>query len=187
MQTWIAETGEHIVAGAGELHLEICLKDLVEDHAGVPLKISNPVVGYRETIQAESTMVALSKSQNKHNRLYVSAQPVDAEVAKAVEDGKIHPRDDFKLRARVLADEYGWDVTDARKIWCFGPDGGGPNFLVDTTKGVQVSDPLRSTLASSPVAGANATCHLPSSCLRSRTLAWPPSSGRPRRDLALRR
>merc|ERR1712093_951164 len=40
-------------------------------------------------------------------------------------------------RARILADEYGWDVTDARKIWCFGPDGSGPNFLVDTTKGVQ--------------------------------------------------
>lgn len=80
-------------------------------------------------------MTALSKSQNKHNRLYVKAQPVDEEVAKAVEDGKIAPRDDFKLRARVLADEYGWDVTDARKIWCFGPDGAGPNFLVDTTKG----------------------------------------------------
>ena len=137
VQTWISETGEHIVAGAGELHLEICLKDLVEDHAGVPLKISDPVVGYRETVQAESSMTALSKSQNKHNRLYVKAQPVDEEVAKAVESGKIGPRDEFKARARILADEYGWDVTDARKIWCFGPDGSGPNFLVDTTKGVQ--------------------------------------------------
>jgi elongation factor 2 len=82
-------------------------------------------------------MVALSKSQNKHNRLYMTAAPIDEEVSKAVEEGKIAPRDDFKLRARLLADEYGWDVTDARKIWCFGPDGGGPNFLVDTTKGVQ--------------------------------------------------
>ena len=28
MQCTIEETGEHIIAGAGELHLEICLKDL---------------------------------------------------------------------------------------------------------------------------------------------------------------
>ncbi len=43
-------SGEHVVAGAGELHLEICLKDLEEDHAGVPLRISDPVVQYRETV-----------------------------------------------------------------------------------------------------------------------------------------
>jgi elongation factor 2 len=158
VQTWISETGEHIVAGAGELHLEICLKDLVEDHAGVPLKISDPVVGYRETIQATSSMVALSKSQNKHNRLYVMGQPIDEEVAKAVEDGKIGPRDDFKLRARVLADEYGWDVTDARKIWCFGPDGGGPNFLVDTTKGVQFLSEIKDSCSSSVTFFSRSMC-----------------------------
>ena len=39
VQCIIEESGEHIVAGAGELHLEICLKDLEEDHAGVPLKV----------------------------------------------------------------------------------------------------------------------------------------------------
>ena len=137
VQTWIAETGEHIVAGAGELHLEICLNDLMNDHAQVPLKISDPVVGYRETVTAESSMTALSKSQNKHNRLYVTAQPIEDELSNAVEQGKIGARDEFKARARILADEYGWDVTDARKIWCFGPDGTGPNFLVDTTKAVQ--------------------------------------------------
>ncbi|KAI0295018.1 P-loop containing nucleoside triphosphate hydrolase protein [Russula brevipes] len=137
VQAWIAETGEHIVAGAGELHLEICLKDLQEDHAGVPLKISDPVVGYRETVKAESSIVALSKSQNKHNRLYLKALPIEEELTLAIEDGKVSARDDFKLRARVLADEYSWDVTDARKIWCFGPDTTGPNLLVDVTKGVQ--------------------------------------------------
>jgi len=34
LQCMIEETGEHIVAGAGELHLEICLKDLQEDFMG---------------------------------------------------------------------------------------------------------------------------------------------------------
>ncbi|EJT99875.1 eukaryotic translation elongation factor 2 [Dacryopinax primogenitus] len=143
VQAWIEETGEHIVAGAGELHLEICLKDLEEDHAGVPLKKSDPVVGYCETVQTESSMVALSKSQNKHNRLYAKASPLEEELSKDIESGKITPRDDFKIRARVLADEYGWDVTDARKIWCFGPDTTGPNLLVDVTKGVQYLNEIK--------------------------------------------
>jgi elongation factor 2 len=143
VQAWISESGEHIVAGAGELHLEICLKDLQDDHAGVPLKVSDPVVGYRETVRAESSIVALSKSQNKHNRLYVKALPIDEELTVAIEAGKISSRDDFKARARILADEYNWDVTDARKIWCFGPDTTGPNLLVDVTKGVQYLNEIK--------------------------------------------
>ncbi|PWN95018.1 putative EFT2-translation elongation factor eEF2 [Tilletiopsis washingtonensis] len=143
VQAWINETGEHIVAGAGELHLEICLKDLEEDHAQIPLKISDPVVGYRETVMAESSMTALSKSQNKHNRLYMTAAPLDEELTRLIEDGKMTPRDDFKARARILADEYGWDVTDARKIWCFGPEVTGANLLVDTTKGVQYLNEIK--------------------------------------------
>ncbi|KAK9456599.1 P-loop containing nucleoside triphosphate hydrolase protein [Dipodascopsis uninucleata] len=141
--TKISESGEHIVAGTGELHLEICLKDLEEDHAGIPLKISPPVVAYRETVSAESSMTALSKSPNKHNRLFVKATPLDEEVNVAIETGKISPRDDFKARARILADEYGWDVTDGRKIWCFGPDGNGPNLVVDQTKAVQYLNEIK--------------------------------------------
>lgn len=118
-------------------------QDLQEDHAGVPLKISDPVVGYRETVKTESSIVALSKSQNKHNRLYVKAMPIDEELTLAIENGKVTARDDFKLRARVLADDFGWDVTDARKIWCFGPDTTGPNLLVDSTKGVQYLNEIK--------------------------------------------
>ncbi|KIJ65048.1 hypothetical protein HYDPIDRAFT_181421 [Hydnomerulius pinastri MD-312] len=143
VQAWIAETGEHIVAGAGELHLEICLKDLQDDHAGVPLKVSDPVVGYRETVKAESSIVALSKSQNKHNRLYAKAMPIDEELTKAIEGGTVSSRDDYKARARILADQFNWDVTDARKIWCFGPETTGPNLLVDVTKGVQYLNEIK--------------------------------------------
>ena len=118
-------------------------QDLQEDHAGVPLKISDPVVGYRETVKAESSIVALSKSQNKHNRLYAKAQPIEEELTLAIESNKISARDDYKIRARILADEFGWDVTDARKIWCFGPDTTGPNLPVDTTKGVQYLNEIK--------------------------------------------
>ncbi|WWC88867.1 elongation factor 2 [Kwoniella dendrophila CBS 6074] len=143
VKTWMGENGEIIVAGAGELHLEICLNDLENDHAGVPLRKSDPVVGYRETVQAESSMIALSKSQNKHNRLYVKAEPLDEELTKDIEEGRVAPRDDPKIRARYLADTYGWDVTDARKIWCFGPDTTGPNIMLDGSKGVQYMNEIK--------------------------------------------
>lgn len=142
------ESGEHVVAGAGELHLEICLNDLEHDHAGVPLIISDPVVQYRETVAGKSSMTALSKSPNKHNRLYMVAEPMDEELAKTIEDGKIGPRDDFKARARILADDFGWDVTDARKIWCFGPDTTGANLLIDQTKAVQYLNEIKDSVVS---------------------------------------
>ena len=143
VQYFIAESGEMIVAGAGELHLEICLKDLEEDHAQVPIKVSPPVVSYRETVQAESDMVCLSKSPNKHNRIYMKAQPLTEEVSQDIDGGKISARDDPKVRARFLADNHGWDVTEARKIWCFGPDTTGPNVLVDQTKAVQYLNEIK--------------------------------------------
>ena len=146
--TYISPSGEHVVAGAGELHLEICLKDLEEDHAGVPLRIADPVVQYRETVGDKSSMTALSKSPNKHNRLYVIAEPLGEDVANAIEQGKVNPRDDIKARARVLADDYGWDVTDARKIWAFGPDTTGANLLVDQTKAVQYLSEIKDSFVS---------------------------------------
>jgi elongation factor 2 len=124
------------------------LKDLEEDHAGVPLNISDPVVQYRETVTEKSSMTALSKSPNKHNRLYMVAEPIDEELSLAIENGKVSARDDFKARARVLADDFNWDVTDARKIWTFGPDGTGANLLVDQTKAVQYLNEIKDSVVS---------------------------------------
>lgn len=133
---YTADSGEHIIAGAGELHLEICLKDLQEDFMGTEVKISDPVVSYCETCTGSSSQTCMSKSPNKHNRLYCEAAKLDDGICDDIEGGKITSRDDPKLRARYMADTYGWDVTDARKIWAFGPDGNGPNIFMDATKGV---------------------------------------------------
>jgi len=142
-QITIEESGEHIVAGAGELHMEICLKDLAEEHACIELKVSDPVVSFRETVAAESGITCLSKSPNKHNRLYMRAKPLEDGIAEEIEAQKITPRDDPKARARHLSEKYGWDATDARKIWCFGPDTTGANILVDVTKGVQYLNEIK--------------------------------------------
>lgn len=130
------ESGEHIIAASGELHLEICLQDLQNDFMGTEVKVSDPVVSFRETVTEKSATTLLSKSPNKHNRLFVEAEPLSNELTLAIDDGEITAQADQKLQGRKMADEYGWDVTEARKIWAFGPDGTGPNLFVDTTKGV---------------------------------------------------
>jgi len=144
VQCYIEESGEHIVAGAGELHLEICLKDLQEEFCGgIELKTSDPVVSFRETVSTLSNQICLSKSPNKHNRLYVQAQPMDDGLPDDIENGVISAKEDPKVRGRALADKYGWDVNDARKIWCFGPETTGANILVDMTKGVQYLNEIK--------------------------------------------
>lgn len=139
VQCIIEESGEHIVAGAGELHLEICLKDLEEDHAQIPIKKSDPVVSFRETVQAESNQTCLSKSPNKHNRLFMKASPLPDGLSEEIDDGEVSDKQDPKERARYLTDKYEMDNSEMRKIWAFGPETTGPNLLVDASKGVQVS------------------------------------------------
>merc|ERR1711988_217989 len=91
VQCTTSESGEHIVAGCGELHLEICLKDLEDDFMkGAPLITSDPVVTYCETVTVESCEV-LSKSANKHNRLFCKAAPLGDEVCAMFDEGVLAP------------------------------------------------------------------------------------------------
>jgi len=143
VQCYTEESGEHIVAGAGELHLEICLKDLAEEFSGIEIRTSDPVVSYRETVHDESSETCLSKSPNKHNRLFMRAQPMQEELSAEIDEGTISAKDDPKSRAKTLADKYEWDPNEARKIWCFGPDTTGPNILYDATKGVQYLNEIK--------------------------------------------
>jgi len=146
VQCIIEESGEHIVAGAGELHLEICLKDLEEDHACIPIKKTDPVVSYRETVSAESIETCLSKSPNKHNRLYMRAVPMPEGLANDIDENKVTPRDDPKTRKAYLCEHHEFDATDAMKIWCFGPESTGANIVVDTTKGVQYLNEIKDSV-----------------------------------------
>merc|ERR1711931_434616 len=141
-----AESGEHIIAGAGELHLEICLKDLEEDHACVPIKKSDPVVSYRETVSEESHMMCLSKSPNKHNRIYMKANPFPDGLAAEIEEGEVSHKQEEKARGKYIAEKYGWELEHARRIWCFGPDVAGPNVVVDASKGVQYLNEIKDSV-----------------------------------------
>jgi len=148
VQVYTAKTGEHIVAGAGELHLEICLKDLEEDFMkGAPIRVSEPVVSFCETITKPSDMTCVAKSANKHNRVYFVAEPLDEKMCQAVDSDEIKANEDPKARARKLADDFGWDVGAARKIWAFGlPPDGKANVLVDSTKAAQYLNEVKDSI-----------------------------------------
>ena len=60
--------------------------------------------------------------------------------------GEITPRQEPKARARYLVDKFEYEVNEARKIWCFGPEGTGPNLLIDCTKGVQYLNEIKDSV-----------------------------------------
>lgn len=110
------------------------------------MQVSEPVVQFRETVTARSSMTCLAKSSNKHNRAFVTAEPLSADLCVALDAGKITMKDDPKTRAKFLVDNFQWDATDARKIWTFGPEPTYENILVDTTKAVQYLTETRGML-----------------------------------------
>jgi len=127
--------------------LEICINDLKNEFmGGADIVVSEPVVSFRETVTAESNQVCLSKSPNKHNRLFVVAKPLEDKLPELIDNGVIGAKDDPKTRARKLAEEFGWDVMEARKIWSFGPNTNGNNVLVDVTKGVQYLNEIKDSV-----------------------------------------
>jgi len=148
VQCFTAPTGEHIIAGAGELHLEICLKDLRDDFMkGAAIEVGRPVVSFNETVAIATPQDIISKSPNKHNRIFMRAEPLGEDLCKACDEKEITPDMDKKLRARKMADDYKWDIGDARKVWAFGcPPDGIPNVLVDMTKGVQGTAEIKDSM-----------------------------------------
>ena len=143
----ITETsGEHVIAGCGELHIEICLKDLIEEYAKCDLKVGDPVVTYKETVTEESNQMCLSKSPNKHNRLFMKASPLGDDLSDLIEKEICGPKAETKERSRILFEDFQWDKADTLKIWAFGPDTHGPNMLVDTAKGVQFLNEIKDSM-----------------------------------------
>merc|ERR1712072_255581 len=137
------ESGEHIIAGCGELHVEICLKDLRDEYAQCDFIMSDPVVSYRETVGGNSSQTCLAKSPNKHNRLYIVAEPIDEDLSKAIEDGSAGPKADVKERAKLYREKFDWDENAARKIWCWGPETEGANVVVDQTQAIQYLNEIK--------------------------------------------
>lgn len=110
---------------------------------------SEPVVTYKETVNANSSQVCYTKSPNGFNRLFGTAQPLGENLVNEIENGRIGPKTDLKERSKALCTKYGWDSNEARKLWCFGPENEGANIIVDQTTSVQYLQEVRHSLETS--------------------------------------
>ncbi len=125
------ETGQHLVSGMGELHLEIIAHRIKE--RGVDIEVSEPIVVYREGVFDVCDQKIEGKSPNKHNKFYVKVEPVEEDIVKAIEEGELNPEE---LKGRELENalmEFGMDKDDAKSVVHID----GTNFFLDQTVGVQ--------------------------------------------------
>ncbi len=133
------ETGEHLISGMGELHLEIIAYRINEK--GVEIETSEPIVVYRETIAGTAGPVE-GKSPNKHNRFYIEIEPLEDSVFKAIQEGDIK---EGRVKGKELVpkfQEVGLSKEEARKVW----DINKRSLFINMTRGIQYLDEIKELL-----------------------------------------
>ncbi len=128
------ESGEFLLSGMGELHLEITAYRMQE--AGLRVKTSKPIVIYRETIsQNYQGKPIMGKSPNKHSKLWVTIEKLSDEVIEAIKEGKITEMQTRDERKKILK-ELGWPTADSRHTIALEET----NILVNRIRGRQYVD-----------------------------------------------
>ncbi|MBD3209860.1 elongation factor EF-2 [Candidatus Micrarchaeota archaeon] len=125
------DTGEHLVSGNGELHLEI-IEYKIKNEKKIPILTSPPIVLYRETLFGRAGPLE-GKSPNKHNRLKFTIEPLEPEILEVLEKGEIK---EGRPKGREVWEklvELGMDRDEARNIY----DIHNGNILINATKGIQ--------------------------------------------------
>ncbi|MFH1849257.1 MAG: elongation factor EF-2 [archaeon] len=126
------ETGEHLISGMGELHLEV-IENRIITEKGVEVKSSPPIVVYRETVTKESPEVE-GKSPNKHNKFKFKVGVLDDSITAAIKNGRL-PEMRIKKKDQGIIDtlvECGMTAKDAAKV----KEIHNGNLLVDMTRGI---------------------------------------------------
>ncbi|MFZ0700115.1 MAG: elongation factor EF-2 [Thermoplasmata archaeon] len=150
------ETGEHLMSGMGELHLEITQYRIVNDYK-VEIVASKPIVVYRETVRQPGGPFE-GKSPNKHNRFFFEVERLPDAVVQALKDGDIPQGKSFKdMKALVTRMELlGIERGEGRGLVAVD----GTNMLFDVTKGIQnlnetmdlIVDAFKEAMARGPLA-----------------------------------
>lgn len=128
------ETGEHLIAGMGELHLEITVYR-IENEQGIPIVVSPPIVVYRECVKGKNAGFE-GRSPNKHNKFTFVVSRLEQGIIDAIHKGEIDPDakiKDPKALAKQLQDLGMTDAMETKGVVKFKND----NVLIDYTKGIQ--------------------------------------------------
>lgn len=126
------ETGEHLISGMGELHLEV-IENRIISEKGVEVRTSPPIVVYRETVTKKTPDAVEGKSPNKHNKLYFVVEPLPEDMMAALKEEKI-PRGRVKKVDQEFVKKFvdlGMDTKEAKKV----KNVFNSNILVDQTRG----------------------------------------------------
>ncbi|TQQ82337.1 elongation factor EF-2 [Halonotius roseus] len=124
------DTGEHLISGQGELHLEV-ITHRIRDNQGIDVHTGEPIVVFREQPQEESREVE-GVSPNRHNKFYITAEPMDQDIVDAIHLGKAS-MDMPELERREALQEAGMDKDTSQNVeHIFNT-----NVLIDETKGIQ--------------------------------------------------
>ncbi|MFT4312904.1 MAG: elongation factor EF-2 [Candidatus Woesearchaeota archaeon] len=126
------ETGEHLLSGMGELHLEI-IENRIITEKNMKVRTSPPIVVYREAITKEGE-IAEGKTPNKHNKLYFKCEPLTPELNQLIQSGQV-PQERYKKKDLEIRQKYidaGMDTKEAEKIKAVMSG----NMFVDGTRGI---------------------------------------------------
>ena len=110
------QTGESLMSGMGELHLEI-IENRIKTEKGLEVKTSAPIVVYRETVIKESPVVE-GRSPNKHNSFFIKVEPLEENVYEAIKSGEL-PEGRIKKKSQEAVEalsKLGWQGDDIRNI-----------------------------------------------------------------------
>ncbi len=97
------ETGESLMSGMGELHLEI-IENRIKTEKGLDVKMGPPIIVYRESV-AKLSQVAEGRAPNKHNSFFMTIEPLDPLISEAIVDGRI-PEGRMKKKDKSLDETF---------------------------------------------------------------------------------
>ncbi|AXG05150.1 elongation factor EF-2 [Haloplanus rubicundus] len=124
------ETGEHLISGQGELHLEV-IGQRIERNQGIPINTGEPIVVFRESPQQPSGEVE-GVSPNRHNKFYITVEPLSDDIVDEIQLGNVS-MDMPELERREALQEAGMDKDTSQNVEHIH----GTNILIDDTKGIQ--------------------------------------------------